>query len=372
MKLSSLSSWFGAHKALGFIIIIIFCGVLAAGGWYGWIQYQYRQTSEYALEKIKAALSPPQAEELARLVDFNSVTAALAEAISKDFSFYQAGPDQRRNIGNILQTALLARFMKNEEPSKAQNQEENEEKELQKPLIILPPDFATQLANTLALRETGPDSALLSAKIQNPQLNQTFILIFGMRKTAAGWQVQSLANAKELVSQLRNLMLKRHNRLREVYEEKNAATNKKMRELLPIQACAANAGLLSDGKTLLMVVQVIARNLGDVQVNNFTVDTSIIGHNGQLVEHRYLNAAKPVGPGEDFNHRWNFELDSQSPLAQRILMGIPLQCEASWQTLGLGNSQVWHIVEVPNQNRACLLEGHDHPEGFCLMPLFQE
>ena len=38
-------------------------------------------------------------------------------------------------------------------------------------------------------------------------------------------------------------------------------TEKRMKELFPLQPCSASAGLISDGSTLLVVVHVLARNI---------------------------------------------------------------------------------------------------------------
>lgn len=369
--LTPLTSWIKSHRLISGIGLAGLIILLCAASWYGWTQYQYRQTSQYAFEKLKQTLNPPQAAELSKIVDFNALSHDLVQATIKNFPFFMAGPDQERNISHTLQTALLREFLANEKAAPI-SADESEEKALKKPVRILPPDFIAQLLQTATLRQTDDNSALISTKITNPQLGKPFTLIFGLRHGQDGWKLRSFANAQEVITQLNQALLARHNRLREVFNEKNEVTAKKMNELLPIQSCSANAGLLSDGKTLIMTVQVIARNRGSVQVNNFSLDTEIIGKDHQPITRRFLNVAKPVAPGEDFNHSWSFELDSQSDLAQNIMSGIPISCKANWQTLGLNNHQVWHIEEVPNPDRQCSLDGHDHPEGFCLLPIFQQ
>lgn len=358
------------HKTLAAIISLLLVAALGAGGYFGWQEYQYRQSSQYAFEQIKQALNPPDTDALAHLVDFNSVGNDLAREIQKKFPFYLAGPDQERNIRNKLQTVLLKRFMTKEEKSKAPPAEESEEAKLQKNLEILPPDFVTQLAQGATLLEPGANTALIGAKIENPQLNQPFPLVFSMNKTSQGWKVTHVANAGEILARLRNAMLERHAKLRSVFQHKNEQTTRRMNQLLPIQSCSAEAGMLSDDKTLIMIVQIIARNRGSHQVNNFNADTVITGRGGNVVLRRYLNTAKPVEPGEDFNHRWSFELDADSELARSILANEPLHCKATWQTLGVNNGEVLHIVEVPNPDKQCAIAGHNHPDGFCRTPVF--
>lgn len=369
--LSTLGSKITANKKISIAVLILLVIGLGVAAWYGFKEYRYRQTSNYALEQIKKALTPPDPKALANMVDFNAISQELAQAIKKNFPFYMEGPDQERNIRNRLQTALLKHFL-NKDDAKAVPLPESEEERLALPVKILPADFVPQLSGSMGLVEKGEDTAHIGAKIENPLLKKTFPLIFSMRKTRDGWKVSHLANAEELISQVKTALLDRHAKLRGVYEGKNDKTMKRMEQLLPILSCSADAGLLSDGKTLLMVVQLIARNRGNIQINNFNVDASISGRGGREITQRFLNVAKPVAPGEDFNHRWNFELEADSQLGRAILAGRPLQCRASWQTLGLNNAEVLHILEVPNPDRECRVDGHNHPEGFCTTPLFVE
>lgn len=367
--LTSFRENFSRHKILFSIGIGVLLAAACVGGYYGWGWYQHRQSAAYAMEKLQRALNPPDVETLAHMVDFRAISHDLAQILASVFPFYHAGPDQERLIRHRLQQALLQRLSdKDKQP--AYVAEGNEEKDLQKPLLILPGNFLEQLVANMSLRETGPDSALLTSKIENPQLEHAIAPVFRMHKTQDGWVVGKLINASEIVAVLRQDLLKRHARLREVFKAKNENTRKKMDQLLPILSCSADGGLLSDGKTFILMIHVIARNRGDIQANNYSLDVSISGKNGKTIERRFLNAAKPVAPGEDFNHRWSFELESQSSLAQALMSEIPLQCKASWQTLGLSNAQVWHIEEVPNPDRACRIKGHDHPEGFCVIPVF--
>lgn len=366
--MSNFKEKFKNHKKMALAGVVLLLCLLGAGGYYGWTVWEYRQSPACAVEKLTRALNPPDRDALVKLVDFGNVSHDLANAIAGVFPFVMAGKNQERDIGNALQSAFLRAVSGGTLPR--YEPEGDEAKDLQKPLVILPPDFTEQIAKNLTMRENSPDAVILATKVNNPQLGQAIPLIFNMRKGGNGWVVRNFLNAKEVAEQVRKALLQRHARLREVYEEKNNNTRKKMDALLPILSCSADGGLLSNGKLYILVVHLLARNRGDLQASNFSVDVSITGKNGKVVERRYLNAAMPVAPGEDFDHRWSFELDSQGKLAQELMAQTPLKCEAAWQTLGVSNSQVWHIEAVPNPDKACLLEGHSHPEGFCLLPIF--
>lgn len=369
--LSGLKEKIAAHKALSIVALALLLIGAAAAGWFGFKEYQYRQTAPYALERLKKALQPADPGALASFVDFNALSQELARAVKKNFPFYLEGPDQERAIRDKLQRALLQRFLRPDD-KKAAPLPEKEEELLALPVRLLPPDFVDQLIKSANLLDYSGDAAHVGAQIENPILKKTYPLVFSLRRTPDGWKVSHLANAEELAARIKADLLERHARLRQFYEGRNSQLAKRMDQLLPIVSCSADAGLLSDRKTLLMVVQLIARNRGSAQINNFNADASVSGKGGRVILQRFLNAAKPLPPGEDFNHRWNFELDASSPLAREILAAGPLKCQASWQTLGLNNGEVLHILEVPNPDRACRIKGHDHPDGFCLTPIFVE
>ena len=366
---NNLAARLRAHKIIGGVIIGLLGALAVAGSIYGWQLYQYRQTSEYAFTKIKEALSPPEPARLAKLVDFNSLTDDLANAVARNFPFFQAGADQQRNIKHIIQTALLKKFLAKEENSK-KTEEESEEARLARELQILPPDFIGQLVSSLNINPTDKDNALLNAKIENPLLSEPFTLVFNMRRTQDGFRVQHMVNANETARRLRVAILARNKAQREACERKNAATTKQMNSILPILSCTADAGYLSDGRTVVMVVHVLARNKSDVKVNNMSLDASICKPDGKVIVQRYLNAAQAAPQGSDFSHRWNFELDGASDLARSLIGAQHLICHAKWQTLGLNNGKVLHIKEVPNPDIPCDIAGHNHPAGFCTMPLF--
>lgn len=368
--ITGLASRIRSHKIISSIAGILVIAGLIAGGYYGWQQYLYRQSSAFAVEKLKSALLPPDPHALAEMVDFHLIGQDLATATSKAFPFFMSGPDQQRDISHRLQSALLKKFMEKDSKGSMFKEDEAPQVRLARPLELLPSDFASQILSSLTVRDTEPGLAVASAKVENKQLERSFTLLFEMAKTSRGWQVRHLLNAPELAQQLREAMLARHVALRQVYEDKNSATTKMMNQLLPIQSCTASAGLLSDGKTFVLIVHAIARNRGDMRINNFNMDTVLTGRSGAPLLQRYLNAAKPVAPGEDFNHRWSIELDSKTPVAQALLRDGPLQCHAKWQTLTLNTGQVLQVAEVPHPDIRCDQPGHDHPAGFCQIPLF--
>ena len=375
MKFPSLAPLFAFIRAHVMAIVVIFLTVaLLLLAVFGIKYYQYRKSGGYALTRLSTAISQSNREELARRVDFNTLTGTLAKSTAEMFPFFKQGPDQIRDRKNLFQMNLLKAFteQKTAERGKAAQKEEDPEKMLQSELRLLPPDFLAQLASTLRARRADDDSILLSFSIKHPQLNETFPLILRMDDGPDGWVIHDLLNAGEVTKQFREALLTRLTAQHDALIRKNAATNKRMDGILALQSCTASAGMLSDGKTLVLVAHVLARNIGNVSVNNLNLDAAFSGPDGATLLRRFLNTASPIAPGEDFEQRWNIELDGQSPQAQRILEAGSLTCSARWQTLGLSSAEVLHLVDVPDIMKNCDKPGHDHPLNFCLSPIFQK
>ena len=305
-------------------------------------------------------------------MDFRAVFTDLTRAVVRAFPFYKAGPDQEHVLSQQLQTALLRRLREKDASPSAKDGELDAAARLRQPLVLFPPDFLAQLPAGLSLLATDGDTARLRAEITHPQLEAVFPLEFEMRRGPDGWTVRHLTNADAVAGALRAALLARQRATVDVVLNKNAATLARMESILPIRSCEAEAGLLSDGKTLLLMVLMSGQNQGGVQVNNMSLDTAILGRDGAPVLTRHLNAAEPVYAGGPFSHRWSIELDAQSPEGQRILAAGPLTCRPTWRSMGLSSAEVLHIAETTDLAQKCDLPGHDHPVGFCAMPIFQE
>lgn len=366
---SSLGSWAGAHKTIATLLGIVLVIGLGAGAFFGFQEYQHRQSSAFALEKLKQSLLAQDTHELAMLVDFKSISNDIVKAATKNFPFLREKTDAERFVSHGIQNALLQKFMEKEHKSQFP-EDETEAGQLKRPLALLPGDFVNQLITKTTVADIGPDRAVLNVRIDNPQLKEAMPLSLSMRRGPDGWVVNHLANADEAAAMLRQNLLARYAAQRDVYIQKNAETTQEMNKIIPLQGCGANAGLLSDGKTFILIVRTLADNKSDIQVNNVNLDTIITGKSGKVLLRRFLNDAQPILPGEKYDHRWSVELDGNSPEARALLQDGPLHCQTSWKTLSLNNGRVLHIENVPNPAEACLKPGHDHPASFCEIPLF--
>lgn len=370
--LSGLTAKIRAHKFLAVLIFILLVAALGAGGYYGWRTWQYRQGSEYAFQKLRQALSPPNLEELAKLVDFRAVFADLSQAAAQAMPFYKAGTDQEHTLSQQMQTALLRRLREKDASPSAKGDKPDAAAKLRQPLVIFPPDFLAQLPASLKLLETNGDTARLKTEITHPQLDVVFPFEFEMKNGPDGWTVRRLLNANEVAGIMNSALLARQKASVDVVLNKNETTLKRMNSILPIESCEAEAGLLSDKRTLLLIVLMRGQNRGGIQVNNMSLDTDILDSNGTPVLERHLNAAEPVYPGSTFSHRWSIELDAQSLEAQRILSAGPLVCRPVWRSMGLSSAEVLHISDPPDLTQNCEIAGHKHPIGFCQIPIFRE
>lgn len=346
-------------------LVLLLCAA-AGAGFYGWRYYAYRQGPQYAFEQLRQALHPAQPEKLAKLVDFYAITASLATATREAFPFLKQGEDQDWEIGRHLETSLLGRFLNGE---KGKVPEKKSEEGGEEPLAVLPPDFVSQLASSLTLKSVDEGSALLQARIRHPQLEKDYPLLFRMSRGADGWHVRELVNARELPARFGEDARRRQAAILQKTVDKNAATAARMNEIMPIESCQAQAGLLSDGRTLLVMVYLRARNQSDVNVNNMTLSSELRGERGPLL-HRHLNLARQVKPGENFEHRFSIELDARSPEGRAALLASRLGCRAAWRSMGLGNSQVLHVSDNPDPAAMCAAHGGEHPEVLCSLPFF--
>lgn len=344
--LTALNAFVHKHLLkLGITLLVVVVLVLFYNGWR---YYQYRQSSEFAFVQLQASLKPPKPAELALRVDFNAVTGKLAEAVARAYPFLKSGPDQVRILKETIQTALLKKMLTKEEPPKAPPADEDPRIALLKELTVLPADFMLQFSAGLALRPGKADDALVGTLIEHPVLGQKFRILLRMVKTADGWIINDLVNAEDLVKQFRSAQLARMNARRDILLKKVENTRTRMNNLLSLQSCTAQAGLISDKKTILLVAHVLARHTGNVRVNNVNLEIVFSDQNGKELLRRYFNMVHPVGPGEDFNRNVTVELDGQSDLGRAVLAAKKIVCTTRWQTMGLNNGEVLHMTVVPD------------------------
>lgn len=317
--------------------------LLVAGGYGGWRYYQYRQSPEYACQALKEALHPAKAGALAELIDFSYLSEDIAKAIAAQYPFLEKGPQQKKNLSTRIQMALLQMTRTPPEPAK----EEDPALRLKTPLYALPQDLLTQVAQSLTFVSANTTMAQLTAKVRHPLLDENFSLSLRMKKTATGWKLQALNNSNDLAQQYRAAQMRRMQAKRQIPVDKNVQVSQRMTESFPILSCQASAGLISDKRTLLVVVSVQAKNKGTVTINNMNLSMKLETSDGKELLHRYLNTVDPTEPGTTLEHRWTIELDGQQKEGSAILAAQPLVCKAQWQTLGLANGEVLHIAEIP-------------------------
>ena len=316
------------------------------GGYSGWRYYQFRQTAEYAFLQIKDSLHPAKPTDLALLVNFDAISLPLAKAVAQHYPFLKPGPNQIRDLSDMIQVGLLKQMRVKEEPIK---EETDELARLKSPLYVLPPNFFTQLSANIALQSATETSALVSAQIRHPVLDKPFSLLLRLDKTTEGWKLDDLINAQDLVRQFREAQKARMVAQRQLLLDKNAQIKKRIEDTFPIKSCTASAGLLSDGQTLLVVVDVEAKNIGLAPINNMDLSARILAPDGTELLQRYLNAVQPTFPGETYNRNWTIEVDGSSSLGKSIQNARKLTCEAFWKTLGMGNGEILHFALAPEQ-----------------------
>ena len=101
--------------ALAAVLLVI---LAAVGGYSGLRYYQYRQTAEFAFVQIKDALHPAKPTELAQRINFDAISLPLAKAVAEHYPFLKKGPNQLRDLSDMIQVGLLKQARVKEEPVK--------------------------------------------------------------------------------------------------------------------------------------------------------------------------------------------------------------------------------------------------------------
>ncbi|MBQ7618035.1 MAG: hypothetical protein IJS50_04095 [Desulfovibrio sp.] len=362
---------FGATLARFKWIILGLCAVivLAASVIIGLNYYLYRKTPEFSYAKIQSALQSGNIQQLAYLVDFRPISEHLAAETARAFPFFQEGPKQIVKISNILQGQALKAFRLKNVPNDDAKITDPEEL-LKKPLYLLPPDILAQLAKNLTLQKKGAEAAVLTSSFEHPLFKRKFPLVFALREINGLWKVTDVLNAHELVTTLKNLLEERLQAGRDLYFAKMDKIVKTMHETLEIQSCTAEAGLISDHKTLLVVVQILARNKTGLTIKNVNATTPIFGQKGQLLLSRQLSSTEATPPSSDFSHTWTIELDGNSELGRKVLASGPLTCKPTWRTMTMSNARVYHAI-APEKKLGPCPKHKNHLEGLCELEIFK-
>ncbi len=350
---------------LGTVLAVL----LALATVFGVRYYQFRQSPQYAYGTFQAALATANIEKLAHLVDFRTITQHLADETIKTFPFFLAGPDQQGKISNLYQAQIL-KILRQKPEGNDDGLINDPVVLLQKPLYVLPPDIVPQLVRNMALRNVDSTSQMITTSFEHPLLKRSFPVVLGLTKSSDGWIIRDYLNAHDTLTSFRAILEERLRAQRHLLVLKSKKIQQEMEKTMEIQSCECQAGLISDKRTLLIVVHILARNKTGLTVKNVNATTRITNAKGETLLERQLNAVDPTGPSEDFSHRWTIELDGTSDEGKAILAAGPLSCKPTWRTLTLSNSRVFHTEPLPEQLARCTKHEDSHPEGLCTMEVF--
>lgn len=330
-------------------IFKILVGILVVAtlvvGYFCWQAYQYYKSPEYLADQVQEALKPGQIAKLAAIADFGPIFHRLSTAIATSYPFIESGPNQQERITRRVQAALLEKFRDTSKPGV--DHETDREKLLLRPLVALPPDFVEQMQKSMVLQRVSEYMAVLTFTIRHPQLNnQAFQLAFTVTNTPDGWRITDFSNAAQVVASFRAAHLQRQEAKRQIFIRRNQAAADTMRNLLTLESCNASSGMISDGRTILTVVHVLARNKSPQRVNNVNLLVSLQTPDGKELITRNLNAAKATEPGADFDYRWTIDMDRSDPDARALLAAPSLVCKPRWYSMTLDNGRVLYDVEV--------------------------
>ena len=342
MKISSILAPVLRHKIISAAVLLCIAG--SAGGLYGYQAWQHRKTPEYAISQFTAALNPLNLTELAARVDFNSLAGSVARALMEyEPNTYGTSEKDFTLLREKLQQELLAALTEDPEKAKARDADKDA------PIFPLPADFALQIAqNTRFLSHSGLQ--ILQTALHHPAEATPVQMLFVLRQDSSGkWIVGEIANAKELVFRFAAARQRQKEAKEAAFHKKNEDIKQQMKELLRIQHCEASAAAISDGKTVLVVINILARNAGKQAVHNANATAELFDSSDRLLLARKLNSSSGTAPGEDFRQQWTIELDADTAEAKSILQAHPIICRAAWNSMLPEDGKLLYIREKPKE-----------------------
>lgn len=329
----SLAAWLkrGKKVVIGAMVLALITG----GAVWGWQQYQFKQSPQKALQDIALALQKGNRQSLATLVDFRSLSENFAQQILQNYPAEAALPPVEIVAENVQQQ-ILDGFVKTEDPKRAAKPNPYA------PLNPMPADTIAQIATSIEMQQADTTFALARATVDYPRAEKKFTLIFRMeKKEGLGWQLIKIVNAQELVQSFIFAQQSIDQQKSNALAEKNAEQQQRMDKQMVVNSCTVMAGMLSDGKTALLSIEVLARNPGPHAVLNFNLEATLSSPKESEKSQKFLlNLAKRTLQGENLSHTWNIALDPQNPDHQYLLSEKKLQCTARFNNMGLSSGEV--------------------------------
>lgn len=318
-----------------FVFMLVGLCFLGSCVFFGWRHYQFKNSPQKALQEITQALQKGNRATLAMLVDFRTLSEAFSHQIIQEYPANSDIPSVEILAENMQQN-IFAGIGKVEDPPKGAKPNPYA------PLAPLPADAMAQIATSLEMQQTDEQFALARAKVEYPRAEKTFILIFQLEKSAGrGWQLKKIANASELIQAFMLSQQSIEQQKADALAAKNAEQQKRMNAQMVVNSCTAVAGMLSDRKTALLSIEILAHNPGPHAVLNFNVETQLASKQHPAEQHRFLlNLAKRTLQGENFSHTWNIGLDLQNPEHLYLLEEKKLDCTARFNNMGLSSGEV--------------------------------
>lgn len=339
MKFSVLSLLLSLlHKSKKILIGIGLLLIVAACVFFGWRHYQFKNSPQKTMQNITQALHKAKLEHLAVLIDFRTLSESFARQMLQDLPKDAALPPVTI-LAEQIQQRILDNFTKPEEQPKGVKANPFA------PLNPLPAGTLAQIGTSITLEKVEDNFALAHAKVDYPRAEKTFNLIFQLEKKGdAPWRLTKINNAHEIIQSFLEAQQSIDKQKSDTLAAKNAEQQQRMDSQLVVNSCTAVAGLLSDGKTALLSVEILARNPGPHAVLNFNVKTLLTGkkHSDKTISF-LLNLAKRTLQGENFAHTWNIALDPQNPEHQYLLAERTLQCTTTFNNMGLSSGEVLFV-----------------------------
>lgn len=307
---------------------------------------QQKRTPEYALERLNEAVATRNLEQLARLVDFVSLSQDLADAV------LETGLQPDEFTAATLQTAVQRRLLQlfssplvateEEPPARPRGPLDDPVYDiLRKPVHVLPPSLMSQLiAKPFTMLAEGDDVVGLETTIEHPQLQLSAPLRLIMRKRAGQWIVTGVSNSRAITGVFSEKVKDLKQAATEAFDAENRRVRSLMHTYYAITECRPILFPPDASGVVRFRLVLSGKNGGDRELVSSASHCIIMNQQGEHIGTLRLENTRAVTPGDTFEHAWFYTFEQRYPEVEAMLSGGELSCRADPVLVSLGRGSV--------------------------------
>ncbi len=316
---------------------------------------QYRaSTLGYTLNRLNQAVATRNVEELARRVDFVSLSHGLALVIAEatDRQNAEAVFSMEHDIQQMLLELFTGKAEKGEESRLPPGYTPPERQKaplddpvfdiLKKPTHVVPPNLLEQLvARPFALQAEEGDLAVIETAVEHPQLGiELPVRLSLLRDPQTGWQVHDIANAPELVALFLDRVKQMEQDAQAAFEAENDRLLALMNTYYHVESCRAVLFPPDADDVVRLRLVLTGRNLGERELVASATMGELLDQDGAVIGTLRLENVRSVRAGDTFEHAWFYSFENRYPEVVAMLEAKSVSCRAIPATVSLGKGQL--------------------------------